>query len=429
MRRNVILRFIIGFLLLAAVLGAVSSFGKKIGQVPDEPSAGIASEASASCREQTEETIVSAGPSNTAEESGEKFLIVPDANETSSQSEGAVAIGSDSTDAPFSMTMLDVGQGLSLLFQCDGKYMLYDGGGRDRSSYVVAFLEEHGISDIDLMIASHYDEDHVAGLIGVLKTMTVQTVVDPDYSADSNIYDSFITAQSDSGAAVIHPKTGDRFTLGRADIEVIWEDPSAEIENDRSIVIRVTYGDTSILITGDAEENGEAVVLASGLDIDSDVYVAGHHGSRYSSSNELLSAVDPAYTFISCGRGNDYGFPTEDTLDRLRDVGSQLFRSDVQGEVTMYSNGNEYWFSQEPTDDWTPGAPAETDSSQEADEASEITDEHGTYRYVLNTHSMRFHRPDCPSVSQISDRNIQYSDETREEIISEGYQPCGYCDP
>lgn len=359
-------------------------------------------------------------------------ISVPSSAASSHQIEAQV-IESSETNAPFEMTMLDVGQGLSLLIKADGKYMIYDGGGRSRSSYVVSYLKKHGVTELQYLTASHYDEDHIAGLVGVLNTTKVDTIVCPDYQKDTKIYQSFINKEQQSKAKVIHPKTGYTLTLGNAAINVLSADNSAEKDNNRSIAMRVTYGNFSVIMTGDAELDEETSIIYNKYNIDSDVYVAGHHGSKYSSSTAFLNAVTPAYTLISCGTGNSYGHPTEEALRRIKESGSILYRTDVQGEVTVYSDGNKYWFSQAPSNNWTQGdivEKSETKSNEGTTGATISTsdDASGT-TYILNTRSKKFHYPYCNSVSKMSEKNKKSSHESREQLIKQGYQPCKNCNP
>lgn len=359
-------------------------------------------------------------------------ISVPSSAASSHQIEAQV-IESSETNAPFEMTMLDVGQGLSLLIKADGKYMIYDGGGRSRSSYVVSYLKKHGVTELQYLTASHYDEDHIAGLVGVLNTTKVDTIVCPDYQKDTKIYQSFINKEQQSKAKVTHPKTGYTLTLGNAAIKVLSADNSAEKDNNRSIAMRVTYGNFSVIMTGDAELDEETSIIYNKYNIDSDVYVVGHHGSKYSSSTAFLNAVTPAYTLISCGTGNSYGHPTEEALRRIKESGSKLYRTDVQGEVTVYSDGNKYWFSQAPSNNWTQGdivEKSETKSNEGTTGATISTsdDASGT-TYILNTRSKKFHYPYCNSVSKMSEKNKKSSHESREQLIKQGYQPCKNCNP
>ena len=163
-------------------------------------------------------------------------------------------------------------------------------------------------------------------------------------------------------------------------------------------------------------------MAASGQDLSCDVYVVGHHGSSSSTSGELLEAASPRYAFLSVGAGNAYGHPTEQTMTALRQHGVALYRTDKQGEVTVYSDGENCWFSTNPCEDWRLG-------SQTAPDTPLATALPQSARYVLNTHTKKFHYPDCPGVEQMSDQNKDFTDATREELISRGYMPCGRCDP
>ncbi|MDO4491197.1 MAG: MBL fold metallo-hydrolase [Lachnospiraceae bacterium] len=254
---------------------------------------------------------------------------------------------SQTTESPFRLTMLDVWQGLSILVESDGHYMLYDGGGKKRSSYVVSYLKEQGITTLDYLFASHYDEDHIAGLVGVMNIADVRQAVTPDYTKDTKIFQSFRNMLDQQNIPETHPAEGDVYSLGNAQITVLNADNKATQENNRSTVVRITYGDTSCIITGDAEFATEANLVYYDAPLDSDLYVVGHHGSSSSSMPAFLDAVDPDYAFISVGK-NSYGHPTLETLQNLADEDCRIFRTDKQQEVTFFSDGENIWFDQEP---------------------------------------------------------------------------------
>ena len=257
----------------------------------------------------------------------------------------------------FEITMLNVGQGLSVLIRADDEYMLYDGGGRSKSSYVVSYLTKtRSITNLKYIVSSHYDEDHVAGLVGVMNTISVGQVITSDYEGDTKIYQSFRNKLAEKGYPEIHPKVGDTFALGSAVIQVIGPtEYNQSKENDNSIAIKITYGNFSAVFTGDAEEDECEQIITSGLNLNANLYIVGHHGSEYSTSDELLKKISPQYAFLSVGSGNSYGHPTAKTLNALKANNVQLFRTDVQGEVSVYSDGNDCWFSTDPTDDWSAG--------------------------------------------------------------------------
>ena len=326
-------------------------------------------------------------------------------------------------DASFSLTMLDVGQGLSVLVQADGEYLLYDGGGRGASSYVVAYLQQHGVTELEWLVASHYDEDHISGLVGTLHTTPVEQALMPDYTTDTQIYQSLQNVLAEKAVTVTYPAQGDTFSLGSAEIQIVGpQNYDYDSDNSNSLCLLIEYGDFRCLLTGDAEQDAERDMTTSGRDLSCDVYVVGHHGSSSSTSEELLEAASPRYAFLSVGAGNAYGHPTEQTMTALQQYGVALYRTDKQGEVTVYSDGENCWFSTSPCEDWTPG-------SQTAPDTPLVTAPPQSARYVLNTHTKKFHYPDCPSVEQMSDQNKDFTDATWEELISRGYTPCGRCDP
>lgn len=325
--------------------------------------------------------------------------------------------------ASFSLTMLDVGQGLSVLVQADGEYLLYDGGGRGASSYVVAYLQQHAVTELEWLVASHYDEDHISGLVGVLHTTPVEQALMPDYTTDTQIYQSLQTVLGEKNVPVIYPAQGDIFSLGEAEIQVVGPQNYAyDSDNDKSLCLRICYGNFQCLLTGDAEQDAEQDMVASGQDLTCDLYVVGHHGSSSSTSEELLEAAAPAYAFLSVGENNPYGHPTAQTLNALQQYGVTLFRTDQQGKVTVYSDGQQCWFSTEPCQDWNTG-------NQSIPEEPLATTVPQTAQYVLNTHTKKFHFPDCSSVDQMSEKNKAFTDASRDELIARGYTACGRCNP
>lgn len=326
-------------------------------------------------------------------------------------------------EADFSLTMLDVGQGLSILVQVDGEYLLYDGGGRGASSYVVAYLQRHAVTELEWLVASHYDEDHISGLVGVLHTTPVEQALMPDYTTDTQIYQSLQTVLGEKNVPVIYPAQGDIFSLGEAEIQVVGpQNYVYDSDNDKSLCLRICYGNFQCLLTGDAEQDAEQDMVASGQDLTCDLYVVGHHGSSSSTSEELLDAASPAYAFLSVGEDNPYGHPTEQTLEALQRYEIALYRTDQQGEVTVYLDGQQCWFSTEPCQDWSTG-------NQSIPEEPLATTVPQTAQYVLNTHTKKFHFPDCPSVDQMSEKNKEFTDVSRDELIAKGYTACGRCNP
>lgn len=239
----------------------------------------------------------------------------------------------------FEVHYLDVGQGLSVLVRSGDHALLYDGGDRNHSSFVVAYLKRQGITKLDYLIASHYDADHLSGLIGVLHTTEVNTVLGPDYEHTSKTYTSFQNAVSDAGKTVSHPTAGSDYPLGDAYFTVIGPVKSYTDSNNNSVAIRIVNGDNSFLLTGDAETQSEEDMCRSGLNLYSDVICPGHHGSSNATTSLLLAYTQPTWAVISVGAGNDYGHPHQATLQRLADAGVTVLRTDEHGTIVARSDG------------------------------------------------------------------------------------------
>lgn len=250
-----------------------------------------------------------------------------------------------STD--FEVHYLDVGQGLSVLVRSGDHALLYDGGDRNHSSFVVAYLKRQGITKLDYLIASHYDADHLSGLIGVLHTTEVDTVLGPDYEHTSKTYTSFQSAVTDAGKTVYHPTAGSDYQLRDAYFTVVGPIKSYTDSNNNSIAIRIVNGDNSFLLTGDAETQSEEDMCRSGLNLYSDVICPGHHGSSNATTSLLLAYTQPTWAVISVGAGNDYGHPHQATLQRLADAGVTVLRTDEHGTIVARSDGKDISWSME----------------------------------------------------------------------------------
>lgn len=355
------------------------------------------------------------------------------------------------------VTWLDVGQGDAAVIQCGGQSMLIDGGKPEKSSYIYAWLQQHGLSYLDVIVATHVDADHIGGLSGALNYASVGTAYCPETTGTTETFQSFVKYLAQRGKQITVPIAGETFALGGAQVQILGPLHSAEDSNDNSIVLKVSFGATSFLFTGDAERAEEQDLLNAGVNLQSTVLKVGHHGSDTSTSYSFLRAVAPQYAVISVGAGNSYGHPTEVVLSRLRDAGVTTFRTDMQGEITAVSDGQTINFST------AKNAAAETLANAGAGQnagqtggASSAAQNAGsgaltavaiasanadggnadgaagagtTSSYVLNTNSHKFHRPGCSSVDTISPKNRKDVNESREQIVREGYAPCKRCNP
>lgn len=370
------------------------------------------------------------------------------------------------------VTWLDVGQGDAAVIQCGGQSMLIDGGKPEKSSYIYAWLQQHGLSYLDVIVATHVDADHIGGLSGALNYASVGTAYCPETTGTTETFQSFVKYLAQRGKQITVPTAGETFALGGAQIQILGPLHRAEDSNDNSIVLKVSFGATSFLFTGDAERAEEQDLLNAGVNLQSTVLKVGHHGSDTSTSYPFLRAVAPQYAVISVGAGNGYGHPTEAVLSRLRDAGVTTFRTDMQGEITAVSDGQTINFStaKNATAETLANAGAGQNAGQAgggnsatqtagsgqntagaatagagagAEGAAAIASANadggnaggtagaGTTAgsYVLNTNSHKFHLPSCSSVDTISPKNRKDVNESREQIIREGYAPCKRCNP
>ncbi|MGN0348100.1 MAG: ComEC/Rec2 family competence protein [Roseburia sp.] len=327
------------------------------------------------------------------------------------------------SEAPLIVTFLDVGQGNAIVVEQDGAYMLIDGGDREYSSYVVSYLQSRGAEKLDYVIASHYDADHLNGVVGVLHAFSSDMVLAPDYETDTKIYASFYDIVEEKDLELVYPAIGEVYSFGDAEFTVVCPDGYDDTdENENSIGIRLVYGDTSFLICGDAGEQSEKRMLERGLMLQSDVYLASHHGSAGSSGFSFLERVEPKAVVISVGADNTYGHPAQEVLSDIDKIGAKLYRTDLQGEIVVVSDGRSLSWNVEACET----AAAQKDGSETRSDAL-VFDERA--EYILNRNTKKFHRSDCGSASGIKEDNKAIFSGTREELIQAGYSPCGICKP
>ena len=245
---------------------------------------------------------------------------------------------SPESESYFEVHYIDVGQADAALVMCDDKYMLIDGGNHEDSDLIYTYLKNLEISHLDYIVASHAHEDHVGGLSGALNYATVATVYCPVTEHDSEPFRYFQKYVKEVGAVITVPNVGDNFSLGSATAEVLGVNGGSE-PNDTSIILKITYGETAFLFMGDAEKEAEDAVLSSGCNLSATVLKVGHHGSSDSTSFSFLREVAPSHAIISVGKENGVGHPTKTVLGRLKDAGVKVYRTDLQGDIIVSSDG------------------------------------------------------------------------------------------
>ena len=238
---------------------------------------------------------------------------------------------------------IDVGQAdAAYIVLPDGASMLIDAGENASEDALAAYFDRYDINTLDYAVFTHPHEDHIGGADVVFDLCTVKNVILPDAEATSSTYEKMLSCIADSGAKVMLAEVGDTYTLGAASFEILGPvSPSSDDLNNASILLRLTYGDTSFLFTGDAEAKAEAAALSAvgTTKLNADVLKVGHHGSNTSSSDAFLEAVTPSVAVISCGENNDYGHPHDAILQRLALYTQHIFRTDLLGSVRVFSDG------------------------------------------------------------------------------------------
>lgn len=241
----------------------------------------------------------------------------------------------------FEVHFIDVGQADSALIECDGKTMMIDGGNVADSNVVAAYLKKEDVTELNYVVCSHAHEDHVGGLSGALSVTKADNIYAPKTEANTKAYKNFKKKAEEQNVEIKHPNVGDEIQLGSSTVEFLGPvDENGKDLNSTSIVLKITYGNTSFLFTGDAESDEEEEILNSGADLKSMVLKVGHHGSRTSTSYPFLREVMPQYAVISVEKGNSYGHPNEETLSKLSDAGVEVYRTDESGDIVMTSDGN-----------------------------------------------------------------------------------------
>ncbi|MEX2008318.1 MAG: ComEC/Rec2 family competence protein [Candidatus Spechtbacterales bacterium] len=251
-----------------------------------------------------------------------------------------LAAGSLQTDQ-LAVHFLDVGQGDAIFIETPAGYQVLIDGGRDGTVMLEQLADAMPAHDrhIDMVIATHTDADHIGGLVAVLERFEVGELLAGEVVAESDV----AGGATERGVPIRLVERGDQFTFDN-NIRLLVLFPTSEFlknasDNDTSVVTKLTYGNDTFLFTGDLEKRGEFALVQAGIDLDVDVLKLGHHGSNTSSTAWFLSAATPNLAIIQVGK-NPYGHPHTEVLSRLGAV--PVLRNDLQGDITLYSDGNRF---------------------------------------------------------------------------------------
>ena len=330
----------------------------------------------------------------------------------------------------FKAVFLDVGEGDAAYLECDGYTMLIDGGAAGSSSLIYSFLKQNEIKRLDYIVASHPDADHIGGLSGALNYAQSGIVLCTVDQHDTKPFEDFQKYLAVQDNHITVPDKGDVFSFGSAKIQILSPARGDIRSANTSLILKITYGETSFLFTGDSEAGDEAALISTGEDLKSTVLKVSHHGSSSSTTPEFLDCVRPEYAVISVGSGNTYGHPAESVIERLNSLGVEILRTDLDGDITLTSDGQSITVLTEKNSSGEAADNAGEKLISTADETAEAADRNAAEpSYIVNTNSGKFHYPGCPSVKKMKESNKWYYTGTRDELVAQGYSPCGNCKP
>jgi len=264
--------------------------------------------------------------------------------------------GADNTSQPpangtVEVHYINVGQSVAtLIIGPDGDTMLVDTGHyNDDGEYVIEYLQRHDIDRIDHLVSSHNDADHIGGNAAIIEYYETEadgigTVYDPGIAASTQTYAEYLDAVEAHDVTLYETREGDTISFGDVDVAVLGPpDPYLESEarNENSIVLKLTHGQTSFMLSGDAEDDQEEYLVNNyGEDLQSTVLKAGHHGSASSSSESFIEAVQPQAVVISSEYDSQYGHPTEAVLERFADRSIPAYWTATHGNIVLVSDGS-----------------------------------------------------------------------------------------
>ncbi len=300
------------------------------------------------------------------------------------------------------VTYINVGQGDSTLIQNNNQTVLIDAGhGDGYENASLNYLKEHSINTLDALILTHCDADHINDAKNIIYQLNVKKIYMSSRTSSSYTYMKLLNTIKEKKKKITVPKVGDTFQVGVGSIEFIGVGEGAQNNNDSSLCMRYDDGYHRFVFTGDAAESMEKKLNK----VQCDVFQAGHHGSAYSNSDNLLSRMKASYVVVSCGKDNMYGHPHKEALQRFSRYNMVVYRTDELGTIRCVSKKNKLTFNGK----------------------EEITTTQTT-QYIGSKNTKKYHKEDCQYVKTISDKNKVYFSSSQ-EAQNEGYIPCKSCNP
>lgn len=246
-------------------------------------------------------------------------------------------------DGEMQLHVIDVGQGDSTLIMSKDGIVLVDAGPGSAEDSLVEYLKDVGITTIDYAIFTHPDEDHIGGADVVINNFEVKNVIMPNATKTTKTFEKMIEAIEQSNANVIEATSGASYTLGDIAFRILAPNKASySATNNYSVVVKLTYGNNTFMLTGDAESESESEILAKypASELRADFLKVGHHGSSTSTSTAFLTAVSPSIASISCGEDNKYNHPHRETIEKLQGANIKVYRTDLLSTIVFVCDGN-----------------------------------------------------------------------------------------
>lgn len=280
------------------------------------------------------------------EKSGQWDNMIDEAEKTTSKLTTSTTVQYSDDENILDAHFIDVGQGDCSLFVSDGMSMLIDCGEAENADAVIKTISEYGIESLDYVVATHAHSDHMGAMAEIITEMPVANIIISEPCEDSSLtvtYEKFIDAMEASDAEIILAKPDLTFSLGNANCTVLAPfNVDSSNENNNSVVMLITAGETSFLLTGDAEKSVEKEIMEHYPQLDADILKVGHHGSSTSSYSEFIEQISPELGIIQCGLNNKYGHPTEKTVKTLEENNVKYYRTDICGTISVHCTANGY---------------------------------------------------------------------------------------
>lgn len=249
----------------------------------------------------------------------------------------------DYLDYPFSVSFIDVGQGDCSLIKCNDINILVDGGEADNANTVLNYLKKNDIEKIDCYVLSHPHSDHIGSAATIMRSINCETVFTTYFSEfnvpTSYLYENLLDTIYKNIKEAVAVEAGDTYSFGDLQINIVAPIIESDDYNAMSIVFTATYGDTTVLFTGDTIAAVEKQILENEYNVDADLIKVAHHGSSTSSHEDFISAVSPEIAVISCGKNNSYGHPHTETMKILNEYEIDVYRTDRNGTIVYYGDG------------------------------------------------------------------------------------------